>query len=136
MSGMAKAARFGAAVLAFACVPAIAAAQDSGIDSGDTAWVIVSSALVLLMLPGLALFYGGMVRSKNVLSTTMHSLSALAIIGDRDFLLGEVTQMQDVMGNLEVVVLPGADHGWLHAGGVQCRDAGRVPQSGLHRLQW
>jgi pimeloyl-ACP methyl ester carboxylesterase len=36
---------------------------------------------------------------------------ALAIIGDRDFLLGEVTQMQDVMGNLEVVVLPGADHG-------------------------
>jgi Amt family ammonium transporter len=52
-----------------------------GPDTGDTAWMLVSSALVLLMLPGLALFYGGMVRSKNVLSTTMHTFAALAIIG-------------------------------------------------------
>jgi Amt family ammonium transporter len=43
------------------------------IDSGSTAWMLVSSALVLLMVPGLALFYGGMVRRKNVLSTMMHS---------------------------------------------------------------
>ena len=52
-----------------------------GPDSGDTAWMLVSSALVLVMLPGLALFYGGMVRSKNVLSTTMHTFAAMAIIG-------------------------------------------------------
>ena len=44
------------------------------LNTGDTAWMLVSSALVLLMLPGLALFYGGMVRQKNVLSTIMHSL--------------------------------------------------------------
>ncbi|HEX9776928.1 MAG TPA: ammonium transporter [Geopsychrobacteraceae bacterium] len=52
-----------------------------GPDSGDTAWMLVSSALVLVMLPGLALFYGGMVRSKNVLSTSMHTFAAMAIIG-------------------------------------------------------
>ena len=50
-------------------------------DTGDTAWMLVSSALVLVMLPGLALFYGGMVRSKNVLSTSMHTFAAMAIIG-------------------------------------------------------
>jgi Amt family ammonium transporter len=52
-----------------------------GLDTGDTAWMLVSSALVLVMLPGLALFYGGMVRSKNVLSTSMHTFAAMAIIG-------------------------------------------------------
>ena len=61
-------------------VPGLSFAADA-IDTGDTAWLIVSSALVLLMLPGLALFYGGMVRSKNVLSTSMHTFVAMAIIG-------------------------------------------------------
>jgi len=42
-------------------------------DSGDTAWLLVATALVMVMLPGLALFYGGLVRRKNVLSTIMHS---------------------------------------------------------------
>ncbi len=51
------------------------------LDTGDTAWILVSTALVLLMtIPGLALFYGGMVRKKNVLSTMAHSLSAAAIV--------------------------------------------------------
>ena len=51
------------------------------LDSGDTAWIIVATALVLMMtLPGLALFYGGMVRKKNVLGTMMHSLSAVALV--------------------------------------------------------
>jgi len=58
-----------------------AALAADGPDSGDTAWMLVSSALVLAMLPGLALFYGGMVRSKNVLSTSMHTFAAMAIIG-------------------------------------------------------
>jgi Amt family ammonium transporter len=52
-----------------------------GINAGDTAWMLISSALVLLMLPGLALFYAGMVGAKNVLSTTMHTFAAMAIIG-------------------------------------------------------
>ena len=51
------------------------------IDSGDTAWVLVSSAMVLLMTPGLALFYGGMVRRKNLLSTIMMSFALLGVIG-------------------------------------------------------
>ncbi len=50
------------------------------VNAGDTAWLLVSAALVLLMTPGLALFYGGMVRKKNVLSTLMHSLAAIPII--------------------------------------------------------
>jgi ammonium transporter, Amt family len=49
-------------------------------NAADTAWVLVSAALVLLMTPGLALFYGGMVSSKNVLSTFMHSFFALGLI--------------------------------------------------------
>ena len=53
----------------------------SAINSGDTAWVMVSSALVLFMtIPGLALFYGGMVRKKNLLSTMMHSFSITALV--------------------------------------------------------
>jgi ammonium transporter, Amt family len=61
--------------------PAIAAAEEaSKISYPDTAWILISSALVMLMLPGLALFYGGMVRRKNVLSTLMHSFIPLGVI--------------------------------------------------------
>ena len=52
----------------------------AGVDTGDTAWLLVSSALVLLMAPGLALFYGGMVRSKSVLNMMMMTFGALAVI--------------------------------------------------------
>ena len=51
------------------------------ISAGDTGWILTSSALVLAMtIPGLALFYGGMVRSKNVLSTIMHSFIAVCVV--------------------------------------------------------
>jgi Amt family ammonium transporter len=50
------------------------------VDTGDTTWMLISSALVMLMTPGLALFYGGMVRSKNVLGTIMQSFIALGVI--------------------------------------------------------
>jgi ammonium transporter, Amt family len=49
-------------------------------DTGDTGWVLGSAALVLFMTPGLALFYGGLVRSKNVLGTMMQSVAAIAIV--------------------------------------------------------
>ncbi len=67
-------------LLSLLLLPLPAWAAD-GLNSGDTAWMLVSSALVLVMLPGLALFYGGMVRAKNVLSTTMHTFAAMAIMG-------------------------------------------------------
>jgi Amt family ammonium transporter len=50
-------------------------------DTGDTAWVLTSAALVLLMTPGLALFYGGMVRAKSVLNMMMMSFGAMALVG-------------------------------------------------------
>jgi ammonium transporter, Amt family len=58
------------------------------IDSGDTAFVLISAALVMLMTPGLALFYGGMVRGKNVLGTLMQSFGALALISVQWILFG------------------------------------------------
>ena len=65
-------------------LPAVVGAQEavspSAIDSGDTAWMLVSSALVLLMTTGLAFFYGGLVRSKNVLNTMMMSFISLGVV--------------------------------------------------------
>ena len=49
-------------------------------DTGNTAWLLIATAMVMIMLPGLALFYGGLVRSKNVLSTIMHSFFGLALV--------------------------------------------------------
>jgi len=60
----------------------------SRIDTGDTAWILISTALVMLMTPGLALFYGGMVRRKNVLGTIMHSFVAIALVSVQWILFG------------------------------------------------
>jgi len=82
-------------VLTTAVLPAIAAqpadqpitkellkkAGDDAAAHGDAAWMLVSTALVFLMMPGLALFYGGMVRGKNVLGTMMQTMVALGIVG-------------------------------------------------------
>ena len=61
--------------------PLLAAAQDSEVDTGDNAWILVCSALVLMMTgPGLALFYGGLVRKKNILATMMQSFAMMALM--------------------------------------------------------
>jgi Amt family ammonium transporter len=79
-AGRLLSAGLGAAAL-LGALPGIAAAADGApIDSGDTAWMLISTALVMVMLPGLALFYGGLVRRKNVLSTIMHSFFGLALV--------------------------------------------------------
>ena len=57
-------------------------------DTGSTAWMLSSAALVLLMVPGLALFYGGMVRRKNVLTTILHSFVCMAVVGVQWVLFG------------------------------------------------
>ncbi len=69
------------AVLGLSALPA-AAETASAVNTGDTAWILVSAALVMFMTPGLAFFYGGLVRSKNVLGTIMHSFMALGIVSD------------------------------------------------------
>jgi ammonium transporter, Amt family len=67
-----------AAIFSFA-TPALAGTSD--ISGADTAWMIVATALVLMMtIPGLALFYSGMVRKKNVLATMAQSLAAVAVV--------------------------------------------------------
>jgi Amt family ammonium transporter len=78
-----------------AAAPAAAPAEaakpknvDPVLNTGDTAWMLVSSALVLFMIPGLAFFYGGMVRQKNVLSTMMHSFVAMGIVGVQWAIIG------------------------------------------------
>src|SRR6201994_1346078 len=72
-----------AAVLTFAllAMPAMADDAPPKLDSGDTAWMLASTALVLMMtVPGLALFYGGMVRKKNILATLMQSFAITCIV--------------------------------------------------------
>ena len=79
-------------VLLTICAPQAALAEvlpgPNRIDSGDTAWILMSTALVMLMTPGLALFYGGMVRRKNVLGTIMHSFIAIALVSVQWILFG------------------------------------------------
>jgi len=58
------------------------------LNAGDTAWLLVATAMVMVMLPGLSLFYGGLVRRKNVLSTIMHSFFGLALVSVIWVLLG------------------------------------------------
>jgi len=83
------------------------------LNTGDTAWMLVSSALVLLMIPGLALFYGGMVRQKNVLSTMMHSFVAMGIVGVQWVVIGYSLSFapdlngMGLIGNFSKVMLNG-----------------------------
>src|SRR4051794_7906543 len=61
--------------------PTVTASAPAKIDTGDTAWMLVSAALVLMMTgPGLALFYSGLVRRKNVLATMMQSFILMAVV--------------------------------------------------------
>src|SRR5262249_35348765 len=72
----------GLAALSHAAAFAAEAATPPVVDTGDTAWVLTASALVLMMtLPGLALFYGGLVRAKNVLNVLMQCVLSAGIIG-------------------------------------------------------
>ena len=88
-----------------------AAAQDSEINGADNAWVMISAALVLIMIPGVGLFYGGMVRKKNAISTIIFSFAIMGIISLQWILYGYTLAFgQDVgglIGNLEYLGLIG-----------------------------
>ncbi len=92
--------------------PGLAMAADAPVaNNGDTAWLLISSALVMLMLPGLALFYGGMVQKKNVLSSLMHSFVALAVIGVQWVVIGYSLSFgpgNSFIGDLSQVMLMGS----------------------------
>ena len=72
-------------------------------DSGNTAWLLVATALVMVMLPGLALFYGGLVRRKNVLSTIMHSFFGLALVSVVWVLIGFSLAFGSDVGGLGLI---------------------------------
>ena len=87
------------------------------INTGDTAWVLISAAMVFLMTPALALFYGGMVRSKNVLTTIMHSFFILAMISVEFLILGYTmafgTDINGFIGDLSKLGLAGVGYNIL-----------------------
>src|SRR3989440_10822936 len=95
----------------FVTTPALAGAAPSKIDAGDTAWMIAATALVLMMtIPGLALFYAGMVRKKNVLATMAQSVAAVCIVSILWALLGYSLAFSGdapALGNFERALLHG-----------------------------
>ena len=77
------------AAVAQEAAPAAAATPEPALDTGNTAWMLTSTALVLMMtIPGLALFYGGMVRKKNVLATVMQSFAICCLMTVLWFVVG------------------------------------------------
>ncbi|MCR5438950.1 MAG: ammonium transporter [Selenomonas sp.] len=93
-------------------------------DTGDTAWVLISAALVFIMTPGLAFFYGGMVRSKNVLTTIMQSFFIVAMISVEWVLIGyTMTFGPDIngfIGSLDKLGLAGV--------GLNVLENGTIPE--------
>lgn len=94
------------------------------IDTGDTAWVLISAALVFVMTPGLAFFYGGMVRSKNVLTTIMQSFFIVAMISVEWVILGYAmtfgTDINGFIGSLDKIGLAGV--------GLNVLENGTIPE--------
>ncbi|HEY4251381.1 MAG TPA: ammonium transporter [Roseomonas sp.] len=96
--------------------PAFAQADTPRIDTGDTAWMLASTALVLMMtIPGLALFYAGMVRKKNVLATMMQSFALAALISVVWCVIGYSLAFGEggaYIGDLSKVLLSGIAENW------------------------
>ncbi len=101
--------------------PMLAWAEEGTLDTGDTAWMMVACALVMLMTPGLALFYGGMVRSKNVLSSLMHSFFAMGLMSIQWVVLGYTLAFGEDVGG----VVGGLNH--LFLSGVGTEPSGSIP---------
>ena len=92
------------------------------LDTGDTAWVLASTALVLFMTPGLAMFYGGMVRSKNVLGTLMHSVFAMGLMAILWVLVGYTlafgTDIGGFIGGFDFLGFSGVSNTEAHPAGL------------------
>jgi Amt family ammonium transporter len=103
------------------------------LNTGDTAWVLASAALVMLMTPGLGFFYGGLVRRKNVLSTLMHSFVALCIVSVQWVLWGYTLAFgpdwHGIVGSLAWI-------GFNHVGAAPNADyAPAIPHAGFALFQ-
>ncbi len=113
-----------ASLLSLPTAFAAEAPAEAAISTGDTAWVLISAALVFIMTPALALFYGGMVRSKNVLSTIMQSFFILAMISVEFVLLGYTMafgpDVNGFIGDLSKLGLAGV--------GLQVMEGATIPE--------
>ena len=104
------------------CTSSAFADDGNHVDTGATAWMLTSTALVLLMIPGLAMFYGGLVRTKNVLGTMMHSFAAMGIMSVLWVIVGySMCFGSNVLGgwfgwNWDYFLLKGIDTSVLSAG--------------------
>ena len=94
------------------------------LNQADTAWLMVSCALVMLMTPGLALFYGGMVGSKNVLSSFMHSFIALGIITLQWVVIGYSLSFGSDMGG---GFIGGFEYAFLNGVGLEPQEGSTIP---------
>ena len=92
------------------------------ISNGDTAWVLISAALVFIMTPAVALFYGGMVRSKNVLTTIMQAMFILGMVSVEFVLIGYTlifsSDIGGVIGDLSKIGLSGVGYNILEGGTI------------------
>lgn len=93
-----------------------------GIDTGNTAWILVATAMVFFMTPGLALFYGGMSRSKNVLSTIMQSFFLIGVISVEFMLIGYTLIFGDdvhgIIGSLNKIGLMGTENSIMEGANI------------------
>ena len=93
-----------------------------GIDTGNTAWILIAAAMVFFMTPGLALFYGGMARSKNVLSTIMQSFFLIGVISIEFMLIGYTLIFGDdvhgIIGSLNKIGLMGTENSIMEGANI------------------
>ena len=93
-----------------------------GIDTGNTAWVLIAAAMLFFMTPGLALFYGGMARSKNVLSTIMQSFFLIGVISVEFMLIGYTLIFGDdvhgIIGSLHKIGLMGTENSIMEGANI------------------
>jgi Amt family ammonium transporter len=101
-------------------------------DTGDTTWVLVSAALVLFMTPGLALFYGGLVRAKNVLATMMQSFAAIGVVSILWVLVGYTLAFGPDRG----LLIGGLEHvGFARVGAEPAANAPAIPHTSFAAFQ-
>src|SRR5688500_14010313 len=92
------------------------------LDSGDTAWMLMATALVIMMTPALGLFYAGLVRSKNTLNTFMMSLGSIAVAGVAWAVVGYSIGFSEGNG-----FIGGLDHVFLQDVGLDAREGTTIP---------
>ena len=99
-------------------------------NNGDIAWILASSALVLLMTPGLAFFYGGLVRPKNAAATVMHSFMSIGVVGVVWVLWGYSLAFGPDLGGMGII----GDLSWFGLAGVSATEAGPYADNMPHQL--